>query len=249
MTKPFGHRIACPYCRREHEAETAFNRWFRNHPQFDSMAVGLVRFDLDLLLHRYKADHDDGMGKRTLQFMMFVEIKTHGAVLSQSQRDTLSTLSQVLRNRRRNMHSARRGLHANQPVVTKVKSRVTGKPVAIRLLGGHLLRLSGSHPGDSTVIEWDGPAQLPGVYQADKRISESTLCKLLRFELDPDTLRPMDLRRRYRSVKTLIGFECGICNEQFPAEVVHCPLCNGHYQPGAECGCYLRDADGSGDEP
>jgi len=52
----------------------------------------------------------------------------------------------------------------------------------------HVLRFSGLGPDDSKFIEWD-----------DKDINADTLTDLLRFDLDPDTLKPIDLRNHHQT--------------------------------------------------
>lgn len=51
-----------------------------------------------------------------------------------------------------------------------------------------MLRFSGTEPGDSDSIWWD-----------ERVIDEDTLTATLSFELDPDTLRPLDLRNHHTS--------------------------------------------------
>jgi len=148
--------------------------------------LGLVRFDLDVLIHRYMTPNDK-KGTRDLQCLMFVEVKTHGGELKPAQQDTFSMLAQVLRNRRRNKHSNKKGRHAGSHVpLAKVFSRMLKRDVAIRMFGGHLLCLSGNDPTDSEWMTWD-----------EKPIDTWLLIDVLRFDADPDRLTKTDWRRRY----------------------------------------------------
>jgi len=158
-------------------------RWIRNHPLLDS-AHGIARFDLDILLHRFKTVLD-AKGERQIEFMMFIEVKTYGAGLSTSQQDTLSLLNQVLRNRRQNMHGAPRRQVCGQPIVTY--SIAKRKHIPLRLLGGHLLQLSGDDPDNSEWMKWDNTP-----------IDRDTLIELMLFARDPDNLaaRKADWARR-----------------------------------------------------
>lgn len=186
MTRAFGGHLDCPHCGASMTAETELEREIRNEPTVDSCRVGIVRFDLDILLHRYMF-HTDKRGSRDIQAMMFIEVKTNGAVLTLAQRDTLSILSQCLRNRRRNINSDKKGLHLENHIpLAMAYSHVLRRKIALRLFGGHLLQLSGKGLKSSSIIMWDG-----------KRIDVETFWKLIRFELDPDSLRKLDLRRRY----------------------------------------------------
>lgn len=189
MTRTFGTHVCCPKCGTWHTAETAFERWMRNETRLDSRSCGLVRFDCDVLLHKYLT-LVDGRGTRALQAAMFIEVKTKGALLTTSQQDTLSMFSQVLRNRRRNIHSDRHGRHALDRITPSVvRSHASGKDVRMWLFGGHLLTLSGDDPSESRWMEWD----------RTHRISTEDLIGLLTFTIDPDTMRKIDWRRRYAS--------------------------------------------------
>ena len=155
----------------------------RNNKCLDSVRESIVRFDLDLLLHRYKTT-TDGKGTRDIQCMMFIEIKTFMAKISDAQRDTLSLLNQVMRNRKPNIHSSPRRQIKNQ--ICRAYSRMLKKDVTLFLYGGHLLQMDGTCPKSSSLMLWDY-----------KPINIDCLEKLLRFEMNPD--RPdikLDHRRR-----------------------------------------------------
>lgn len=185
MTRSFNTTLDCPKCGHKHTAETSFERWMRNNPDLDSRSCALVRFDIDLLLHKYKTIVD-GKGTRDIQCMMFVEVKTYNAELTLAQEDTLLVLDQVLRNRKPNIHSEPLSQAPNPPV--KVYSKVCGRKVSVHFYGGHLLRFDGCSPETSDRIEWDR-----------KVISQETLVGLLQFEIDPDGLTKLDHRRRSRN--------------------------------------------------
>lgn len=153
----------------------------RNNPRMQSRD-GHVRYDLDItprrwVIHLYKVNHS-----RDMQFLMIVETKSFGADLDIAQQDTLSILSQCLRNRKRtrNKKSIPRQM---QPVINSVYSHVLKQRVSIRLFGAHLLQFSGAGPEDSERIYWDR-----------KPITIDQLEGLLKFEIDPDTFKDMDLR-------------------------------------------------------
>jgi hypothetical protein len=153
--------------------ESPMERWIRNHKTLDSRN-GIVRFDIDILLHRFKTV-SDAKGDRDIEFMMFIEVKTFCAELSDAQQDTLSLMNQLLRNRRPNRHSNPRRQTPGGPV--KAYSRLKNREVPLRLLGGHLLQLSGSDPENSETILWDY-----------KPIDAETLVDLMKFDRDPDNL-------------------------------------------------------------
>ena len=187
MTRQFREQSKCPKCGTWHATEQPFKEWIRNHPRLDSRKHGIAVFDCDQIIHRYKI-HADRYGSRDVQAVMFIEVKTHGADVTPSQLDTLSMFAQVLRNGRQTPTSPKHGRHASNHVPpTAVYSKMLQKNVQLRLYGGHLLRMSGDTPDDSEWMEWDR-----------KPITRSTLVKLLRFELEPHTLRPMSWRRHHR---------------------------------------------------
>ena len=199
MTRPFYSMVDCPQCGHRHPAESGFNAWLRAHPDFDSIAEGIVRFDCDVLLHRYMRKID-GVGIRDIQCLMFIEVKSYGALIRAAQHDTLSVMSQVFRNRRPNMHQKRQGLHAENHVPPAlVYSHMLKKQVRLWLFGGFLLTMSGADPGSSEWMTWGGcrPIDVP------------TLIGLLKFDLDPEKLTPIDWRRRSRSGKPPPLFDFG----------------------------------------
>lgn len=189
MTRSMNSRLDCPTCRCQMSCETAFERWMRENRLLDSRA-GIVRFDLDVLLHRYMTV-SDGFGDRTIQAIMFIEVKTQGASLSESQQDTLHVLNQVLRNRKKNVNGDRNLMNARDHIpIAKCYSPYLKRDIGLRMFGGHSLRFSGTCPEDSDWIRWGTP-------HGSFDISTDQLQKLIRFELDPDDPRVvMDIRRR-----------------------------------------------------
>lgn len=187
-TRTMGEWVDCPHCGRRHTKETAFERWVRNHPDLDSKQSGIVRFDLDILLHKYFTKID-GKGIRDLQAMMFIEVKTNWAESTQCQRDTLDILNQLLNNRRPNVNAPAKGRRADKETrPVSVVSCLSKRATRIWLLGGHCLRLSGSDPTNSDRMEWDR-----------KPIDTTTLIGLLTFKFDPhDPRKEIDWRRRYK---------------------------------------------------
>jgi hypothetical protein len=124
----------CQHCGKSSTQETAFERWIRNNERLDKPPC-IARFDLDVLLHRYKFD-----GSRDVQAMMFIEVKTHQAKIKRPQAATLNIFHQVLRHR------------DGEAVFCTMEQR----DVQILMFGGHLLRLSHSSPVDSEWMEWGG---------------------------------------------------------------------------------------------
>jgi hypothetical protein len=176
MARPFRKKILCPTCGTEYPLELPFEAWFRSTP--DLAKFDLVRFDNDMIIHRYNFS-EDRIGQREVQALMFVEVKRGIEQMDIAQADTLWTLGQVLRNRQGNMHAKRKygQLRDHVPLARCYSLRLNRK-IAIRLYGAHLLQLSGEDPIVSKSMRWDG-----------KAISYEDLVQILRFERDPDTLR------------------------------------------------------------
>jgi len=196
MTRTFHEKIKCEKCGHRTTAQSEFEEWFRNHPQLDSAKSGVVRFDLDILLHRYKV-LNDAKGSRDVQFMMFIEVKTFMAKSTESQRDTLSILNQILRNRRSNINSTGRRQVIRQP--NKARSKLLKRDITIKMYGGHLLQMDGTTPENSSLMLWD--------YDP---IDPQMLIELFLFERDPDRIHlMMDHRRRSLPFKQmpLLDFE------------------------------------------
>ena len=189
MTRTFDGLVCCPHCKKWHTAETALERWIRNHAELDSRVKGIVRFDCDILLHRYMMPIDK-KGSRDLQCLMFIEAKTRWGNLSPAQDDTIGMFQQVLLNRVRTPNQEKRGLHAEDHVpLCKCDSKILNRKVRIRMFGGHVLRMSGDCPATSESMTWNG-----------EDIDTETLLGVLRFERDPhDPSICIDWRRRWSS--------------------------------------------------
>ena len=211
MTKAFGTRVQCPHCGLMHTQEVPFKRRMRNCQDLDARQFGVVQYDCDILLHNYMMA-EDKRGKRKIQCIMFIEVKSFGASLDRAQCDTLSLFSQVLRNRKPNMYQKKIGRHVKDHTPPcKAFSHLLKQYIRLYMYGGHLLRMSGSDPFNSDWMTWDEKAIGidRGSWDKKREISRETLIKLLRFELDPDwrwrryglTFQPTDHRRRSSDFK------------------------------------------------
>jgi len=191
MTRPFNQQFHCPNCNTWNTAETHFGRWIRNNPRLDSRN-GYSVVDQDYWVHKFKTFEN-----REFQLIMCVEIKTMWADLSDAQRDTLHIVNQLMRNRRQTPTKDLRYQAGSAPL--SAFSVMRKAEVFLRAYGMHVLRFSGLGPDDSKLIEWDG-----------KDIDADILTQIIGFDLDPDTLRPIDLRNHHQKAfqknHTLPGF-------------------------------------------
>jgi hypothetical protein len=178
MTRPFYIQVNCPHCGCYHTAETAFGRWIRNNKALDSKD-GYSVIDQDYHIHRYKT-----YAGRSFQCWMMVEIKTMARKMTYAQRDTVNLINQITRNRRQTPTKALKNQAGT--TITKIYSYAAKETVILKAFGIHVLTFSRFGPDDSEIILWDG-----------KRIDLKILTRLLRFDLDPDTLGALDLRSHH----------------------------------------------------
>lgn len=192
MTKPFRQLIQCQHCGENTPASDPLNLWIRKHPLLGSAPreAALVVDDLDFVFHRYMTP-EDKLGTRDMQYVMFVEAKTNGATIDPSQEDTLSIIHQLLCTRPFKFQRDGGKFVEKHPQNSRVvRSKISGRMVQIQCFGLHRLFLTGNTPDDGR-IQWDGFCN----------ISPDQLAAILRFDLDPDTLKPMEHRRRKKARK------------------------------------------------
>lgn len=192
MTRPHGSQFYCPNCQTFHTAESGFGRWIRNNPELDSVK-GFCVIDQDYWIHAYKTFEN-----REFQCIMAVEIKTHGSKVSKAQRDTLHIVNQLLRNRRSTPTKEDRRANAG---IRTVHSAMLNREINLKSFGVFVLTFSGLGPDDSEIITWgggDGRAR-------HTPITMGELTGLLRFDLDPDTIKPIDLRNHHRTAFTTVA--------------------------------------------
>jgi len=184
VTRQHNQQFHCPNCQTFHSAETLFGRWIRRNSQLSS-GLGFCVIDQDFWIHRFKTYRN-----RELQLLMLVEIKTNGAPLTEAQRDTLYVVNQFMRNRKATPTKELR----HQPLgYVPVHSTINGRRISVRGYGMHVLTFSGLGPDDSDWIAWD-----------QRQIDVEMLTRILCFDLDPDTLGELDLRKHHRTAETQV---------------------------------------------
>lgn len=173
---------------RSSKAEHPFDAWVRSKPELDSVRECIVITDTDKWIHRYGFRRTKWGVDREVQYLMMVERKTHGADMTDSQRDTLHIVNQLLGTvpwkEQRLLGRLVSGHSQNTRIVYSTLNR---RKVQIICYGVHKLRLSGASPKDSAWITWD-----------DKEITEQQLVGLFRFDLNPVSLRPLEHRTHKR---------------------------------------------------
>lgn len=187
MTKPFNSQFHCSNCNTWQTQESLFGRWIRNNPYLDS-GSGYAVTDQDYWIHRYKTFRG-----REFQLLIGVEVKTMGAALSDSQKDTIHIINQVMRNRRKTPTKNLLWQSGNAPLT--VYSFIAKRKIDLRCLGMHVLTFSGLGPQDSEWIKWDSSF-----------IDEKTLTGILAGDLDPDNpSREIDLRSHHAKDEEFFG--------------------------------------------
>jgi len=176
---------------RDSNKQDEFREWVRNNKRLDSIREGLSFTNSDLWTHKYK-NCTDRRGSRVVQHLMLIEYKQFGKELPFAQRDDLFIIDQMIRNNRKGQRKA----GDITPRIAKCLN-ARGESVTVKGWGVHVLILSGACPATSEWMSW-GPIIANDPRQEAKRIDSWMLEKLLRFELNPDTLEPMHDRRHHK---------------------------------------------------
>jgi hypothetical protein len=127
-------------------------------------------------------------------YLMLVEVKTNGATVNQAQRDLLTIVNQLLRTVAwKDQRTDGRFDPGHRQNARLVYSVIAGKKIQLQCYGVHRLTLSGATPDDSEWIQWDYTT-LTGVTE---------LVEILRFDKNPDSLKPMEHRSHKRQQEAL----------------------------------------------
>lgn len=188
MTRGWRETVSCQRCGLNVSTEQPIKAWIRSHRDLDSKKQCLCIGDSDLWVQRYGIrKHQTGID-RSVMYLMLVEIKTHGDDLRGPQRDLLHVINQLLRTTPwKDQRVKGRFVPGHRQNARLVYSFIAGKSVRIHCYGVHKLRMSGATPDESEWITWD-----------DKTVSTEQLLGLLRYDLNPDTLRRLEHRSHKR---------------------------------------------------
>lgn len=190
MTAQWREIVNCSNCGSATSSEQPWKQWIRSHQDLDSRKQCLCLGDSDLWVQRYGTRLDRRRIDRDVMHLMMVEVKTHNAELDASSTDRLRIINDLLRTNTWRDHRERdngRFIDGHDQNTRIVASYIAGRKVRVICYGVHLLRISGQTFPASQVIAWDG-----------KKISCEDLLKLLRYELHPDSLLPMEHRAHKR---------------------------------------------------
>lgn len=181
MTRQFNDQYHCDQCGLVSTRETHFGRWLRNNPDLDSVGQGIVIYDIDYIVHKYRSFLIDGK-EEFAELIMFVEVKTRYSSLTDEQRDTFLLVNQIIENRRSNNSTKNRGVNKLRQSRGPLRVYSSKKKAWVRVysFGFFTLRFSHTHPFDSDSIYWN-----------KKQITADQLTSILRFDIEPNTLKPM----------------------------------------------------------
>ncbi len=199
-TLQFRQSIDCHNCGATNNIEEPWKKWIRNNPSLDSLQHGISIMDTDMWVHKFGKRRGRFKGwDRDIQYLMKVEVKTHGKEVQAAQQDTINAVDALLRTKPLSEFRADGQLiPGHEHNTRKVFSLHAGRKVRIICHGLHVLRMSGATPGTSDWMTWDG-----------RQITSRQLEQLFRYELDPDSLRVMEHRehKKISSQETLFGEE------------------------------------------
>lgn len=194
MTRPHNRTVSCPNCQFPVPTEQPFNVWLRAQPELDSRKDYVAVTDADLIIHKYATRQDEYGKDRTKQYLMQVEVKTFGALPNRSQRETLTlhqaTTQTVNGKVERNSDGRFAPSHINN-----YRRHVASDGSEVLNYGIKLLVLSNSTPENSSWMRWQG-----------QEIDTETLIAVLRFDLNPDSLRPMNDKHKKKRKRQLFLF-------------------------------------------
>jgi hypothetical protein len=208
MTTDWRETTPCPHCGVPVSTEQPIKAWIRKHEDLDSRRHCLCIGDSDLWVQKYGERRWHNGVDRSAMNLMLIEIKTHARDLNDPQRDLLYIVDQVVRTKAwKDQRVNGRFVPGHQQNVRLVYSVMAGRKVPVYCYGVHKLRISGATPDASDWMTWD-----------DKPIGWDQLPQLLRFDLHPDSLRPLEHRSHKRQVAepaALFGLEM-LLKEQAP---------------------------------
>ena len=159
--------------------ETPFGKWVRAQDDLDSISECLTVNDVDMMFHKYRIELD-GIGPRKVQLMLDLEVKTFDRMPSSDQRQTLFFHHQLL--------------SSTGPLLD---SR-NGGQASVWHFGFFVLSMSGLHPGEpDPCLMWCRFDEVGKLFPVP--ISVQSLKEILRFDIRPDTLEPISLRRHHKT--------------------------------------------------
>jgi len=173
-------------------SEEGLSRWFRHQEsQLPSRSNGKAFsiIDVDFVIHAYKLC-EDGVGTREIQAIMKVEFKSRNGEPTPGQLDTL--------------WKDNLGHKTDYYDCAGLK---------VRNFGWFVLSVNGTCPDDSDVMRWGNIVGTKSACIEWVPINKDRLFEILRFDVDPRTLKRRWYRRHH---KTEVRYEISECELGFP---------------------------------
>lgn len=169
---------------RDGKPQSSFSQWVRCNSRLDSFYECVTNHDIDWIWHCYLT-RNAPKDLRRVQHIMLIEEKSHAADLSDAQRDVMWFIHQALE-------------YVDKIGSLKFQSAMKGDKVRVRYWGYHKLRYEGDDIAVADKVWWD-----------NHLIDLEQLENILRFELSPKTLTPID-SRSHHSHRNLPLFDKGL---------------------------------------
>jgi hypothetical protein len=154
--------------------------------------------DVDLVVLQYGVRRDRLGIDRSVKRQMAIEVKTQGSSPDEQQLENLS----ILDARTRTVYPVERDRRGRFGLEHSANIRLGRGSRAVLNYGVHVLRMSGDRPDTSDELTWSSVSD--GRLMGERAITLDQLVQVLRFDLHPDTLKPLEPRQHKAASSQLL---------------------------------------------